>query len=195
MRSLSILSVIGSGAMFSEGPWSDGDELEPEPYEPIEPNPIRRRIIVSVAVVTAIALAALPVYNLINARERPVADNGLEICGFDYCLVQEAVIAAGLNETMSRLANIYLGDAEAIAFFSDVLAMTGETGVDLVLVDRLDGKISGDYSPDTRTIRVERPARAWIILHEVAHVGEAGHGADFQEALIDLTRRFQRPTT
>ncbi len=179
--------------MSADGTWIDDDEFGPEPYEPIEPNPTRRLILVSVAAITALALAALPVYNLLNARERPIADNGLEICGFDYCIVQEAVIAAGLNETMSRLANTFLSEEEASVFFSELLLLAGESNVELVLVDRLDGRISGEYSPDTRTVRVERPARAWIILHEVAHLMETGHDSDFQQALIGLTRRLQIP--
>jgi predicted metal-dependent hydrolase len=42
------------------------------------------------------------------------------------------------------------------------------------------------YDVETRTISIERPARAWTVLHEVAHVLEPGHGADFQRVVIDL---------
>jgi hypothetical protein len=56
------------------------------------------------------------------------------------------------------------------------------------VVDSLEGRLGGVYDPATRSIEIERPARAWTVLHEVAHVMEGGHGQDFQEVLIELTR-------
>lgn len=171
---------------------SDEEHYEPAPddlvgdYEPIEPARWRRNVLVAIAAVTALAIAAVPIYNLIQARDRPIADNGLEVCGFDYCVIQDIVVAAGLGDTMSRLAVTFLNDTDAEDFAVDLQAHLGSPPSGFEMVDRLAGDISGEYSPDTDTIRVERPARAWIILHEVAHVGTNGHGADFRETLIDL---------
>lgn len=176
--------------MFPDRSDREHDEYDPTEvengYEPIEPSRWRRIALMVVAAVTALAIAAVPIYNLVEARDRPIADNGLEVCGFDYCVIQDMVTAAGLGDTMSRLALTFLNDTEAEQFASDLLAHLGREPVDFEIVDRLDGDISGEYSPDTETIRIERPARAWIVVHEVAHVGTDGHGDEFREALLDL---------
>lgn len=145
----------------------------------------RRRVILVVATITVLAMGLLPLYNLLD-RGRPVADNGLEVCGFDYCVVQDQVNAAGLGVEMSRLSNIYLSDGDAYALAEALVRRLGEEPVDFVVVDRLDWRIKGQYEPDTRTIRVERPVTAWIVLHEVAHVPSHGHGAAFTQTLIEL---------
>ena len=176
--------------MIPEGPDRERSEYDHaelvNSYEPIERSRWRRIALMVVAAVTALAIAAVPIYNLVEARDRPIADNGLEVCGFDYCVIQEMVGSAGLGDTMSRLAQTFLSDTEAEQFAADLQVHLGREPVGFELVDRLDGDISGEYSPDTETIRIERPARAWIVLHEVAHVGTSGHGEDFRETLLEL---------
>lgn len=159
-------------------------EIDGEQSEPIAPS-WRRPLLIGVAAVTAAAMLLIPMYNLLRGNQ--IADNGLEVCGFDYCIVQDAVVAAGLNEEMSRLANTFLDDDEANTFVTALLGHIGERDVSFVIVDRLDGDIKGQFDPGSRTIVVERPVRAWILVHEVAHVEAAGHGEEFKTALIDLT--------
>ena len=161
-------------------------EFEEEPFEESPPPLWRRRLIIGVAVIVVIAMALVPLYNIIDRGALPVADNGLELCGFDYCIVQDGIRDAGLNLAMSRLANTYLPDSEAEQLGVALLAHLNEEPVDFVMVDHLDRRISGQYFPDTRTIFIERPARAWIVVHEVAHTAASGHGEDFQAAVIDL---------
>ncbi len=162
-------------------------DIEEETFEPVPPRPWRRRLIIGVAALTAFAMAAVPLYNLID-RSPPVADNGLAVCGFDYCIVQDGMRRAGEDGPMNLLANTYLTDAEAERLASSLVTHLGEAPVRLVIVDHLDGQIKGHYDSSTRTIVVERPASAWIVLHEVAHAMSSGHGESFQAALVDLTR-------
>lgn len=168
---------------FDEFELESPDEIEDD-SEPLAP-PWRRPLLIGVAALTAAAMLLIPMYNVLRGQQ--IADNGLEVCGFDYCVVQDAAIAAGLNEEMSRLANAFLDDEEAAIFASALLDRIGERDVSFSIVDRLDGDIKGQFRPDTRTIVVERPVRAWIIVHEVAHAKAPGHGEDFRRALIDLT--------
>ena len=164
----------------------DGWDAEDE-SEPIVKPPWRRGVIIAVAVITVVAMATVPLYNLINGARTPVADNGLEVCGFDYCVVQDAVRAAGLDLAMSRFSNMFL-DSEEAARLADLLTeRLGIQPVSVVVVDRIDGPVGGQYDPETRTVLLERPVRAWTILHEVSHAGAFGHGEDFQRVLIDLT--------
>ena len=166
--------------LFEE--WDLGDE----DLEPLPPPPWRKPILIAVAAVTALAMAIVPLYNVIFARS--VAENGLEICGFDYCVVQEAMRESGVDLIMSGLANTFLDDegartlADAAAEYLDIAPVA------LQVVDDLDGRLGGVYDPETRSIRIERPARAWTVLHEVAHAVESGHGRSYQEALADLAR-------
>ena len=162
-------------------------DLEEETFEPVPPRAWRRRLIIAVAALTAFAMAAVPLYNLID-RSPPVADNGLAVCGFDYCIVQDGMRRAGEDGPMNLLANTYLADAEAERFASTLVTHLGEAPVRFVIVDNLDGQLKGQYDPSTRTIVVERPVSAWIVLHEVAHATSSGHGDNFQIALVDLTR-------
>lgn len=154
-------------------------------------SPWRRPVLIGVAAITAAAMLLVPLFNVISQRPQ-LADNGLEICGFDYCVVQDATIAAGLNEEMSRLANTFLGDEEASRFAASLLDRIGENGVSFVVVDRLEGELKGRYEPANRTIFVERPIRAWMVVHEVAHAEASGHGEEFQEVLIELTEWIAR---
>ena len=157
------------------------DEYE-ELYAPLW----RKPLLIGVALLTVAAMASGPIYNLVNDGAVPVADNGLEVCGFDYCVVQDAIREAGLDLVMSRFANIHLDDESAVALADVLLDHVGVEPVTVTVVDRLDGHVEGEYSPASRTILIERPARAWTVLHEVAHVDNPGHGAEFQRGLIDL---------
>lgn len=171
------------------------DELDFEPEENEEPSAPawRRPLLIAVAAVTAIAMALVPLYNVIN-QGQPVAENGLEVCGFDYCIVQQAAIEAGISDEMSRLANTFLSEEEAAGLANALLDHLGEDGVSFIVVDHLDRDVKGQYDPSTRTILVERPVRAWIIVHEVAHAAAPGHGSDFQRVLIELTELLQGNT-
>lgn len=160
--------------------WDDDEEYEDD--EPV--STWRRPLIVGVAVVTVIALAMIPIYNVVTART--VADNGLEVCGFDYCIVQDAVQAAGLDLTMSALANTYLDEDEARAFADELITHLGIEPVSLTVVTDLEGRLGGVYEPETRSIAIESPARAWTVLHEVGHAAQSGHGEEFQAVVIEL---------
>lgn len=166
--------------------WEEGWDLEDEDLEPIEPPPWRKPLLIAVAALTAVAMAIVPLYNVFFART--VADNGLEVCGFDYCVVVEAVRDAGLNLTMSRLANTFLDDSETLELVEAATDYLGVAPVALEVVDDLEGRLGGVYDPANRVIRIERPSRAWIVLHEVAHVDAGGHDGDFQRVLIELAR-------
>lgn len=165
---------------------SGHDGIGEEVYEGPVGSSWRRPLLIAVAVLTAVAMALVPISNLFHPG-RPVADNGLEVCGFDYCSVQQAVVDAGLGNEMSRLANTFLTDQEAERLTEILLDRLGATDVELVIVERLDRDLKGQYDPASRTILLERPVRAWIVLHEVAHVEAAGHGDGFQRILFDLT--------
>lgn len=179
--------------MAYEEPFFDELDFEPEESdEPVAP-PWRRPLLIGIAAVTALAMALVPLYNVIN-RGQPVAENGLEVCGFDYCIVQEAAMEAGISEEMNRLANTFLGDEEAANLAEALLDHLGEDGVSFIVVDHLDRDIKGQYDPSTRTILVERPVRAWIVVHEVAHAAAGGHDTDFQRVLIELTELLQGNT-
>lgn len=161
----------------------DSDDL----YEPPEKPVWRRWLIPVVAVVTVIALAMIPLYNLLDPAP-PVADNGLAVCGFDYCIVQDAIRDAGLDTDMSRLANTFLDDGQAEELAKGLASDAGVALGGFEVVDRLEGQIKGVFDPATGIIYVERPIRAWIVVHEVAHLVASGHGTGFQRALIELTR-------
>ena len=85
-------------------------DLENEDDEELAPPRWRRSLIIGVAVITVVAMALVPLYNLIDSSQRAVAENGLEVCGFDYCIVQGEVRASGLDLAMSRFSNTYLDD-------------------------------------------------------------------------------------
>jgi hypothetical protein len=172
----------------------EGWDLEEESFEPVAPRPWRRRLIISVAALTAFAMAAVPLYNLIDTNP-PIADNGLAVCGFDYCIVQEGMRRAGADGSMNLLANTYLTDAEAERLASTLVTHLGQAPLRFVIVDRLDGQLKGQYDPSTRTIVVERPASAWIVIHEVAHAMSSGHGENFQAVLVGLTRWLDMEAT
>lgn len=168
-----------------EFPFDEWDEEDPEDLEPLAPA-WRRPLLIGVAAITAIALALVPIYNVFFART--VADNGLEVCSFDYCIVVDAVTEAGVDLVMSRLANTFLDEEEAREFAAELTDYLGVDPVGLDVVERLDGRLGGVYDSATNSILIESPARAWTVLHEVAHAVATGHGDDFQAVVIDLAR-------
>lgn len=174
-----------------DAPWDEDDLWEAEPDPPPSPPRWRRRVITAVGVLVAAAMLAGPVWNTFDRANPPVSDSGLELCGFDYCIVQDAVREAGFGVTMSRLANTYVDEEEARNFATELLAYLGEESVTVEVVDQLDGRTAGQYQGADRLILLERPVRAWIVLHEVAHVGASGHGEVFQAAIIDLARHVE----
>lgn len=176
-------------------PW-DHDEFVFDPWDPdeadLEPLPQprwRRPLLIAVAVITAVAIAVVPLYNVLFTDT--VADNGLEICGFDYCVVQDAVREAGLDLTMSRLSNTFLDEEGARLLADELTTYLGIEDVGLRVVDDLDGRLGGVYDPGSRSITIERPARAWTVLHEVAHAVVGGHGEEFQDVVIELTSHME----
>ncbi len=163
---------------FFADDWFDEDEADSSSR--------RRPFVVVVVLLVVVGLAALPLYSLFDGRNPPVADNGLEVCVFDYCQVEEAVREAGLNLEMARLANTILPEGEAKSLADSLTVYLGIEPVTLEVVDRLGGRLGGTYDPVTRSIVVERPANAWVVAHEVAHAVAGGHGEDFKRTLIDL---------
>lgn len=147
----------------------------------------RRPILIIVAAVTALALAAVPLYNVIVSKAGEDA-GGLEVCGFDYCIVQEAMVDADLDHVMALLANTYLDDSEAQTWADAIAASIDIEPVDVQVVDHIDGDPAGLFDPDSRVALVERPARAWIVLHEVVHAVARGHGADFIALIGSVAR-------
>ncbi len=162
-------------------------DFEDEDDEELIPPPWRRPLIIGVASITVVAMALVPLYNLINGGQRAVAENGLEVCGFDYCIVQEEVRASDLDLAMSRFSNTYLDDEGATRLADLLVDHLNVQAVSVLVVDRLDGRIEGQYDPSTRTIFIERPARAWTVLHEVSHAVSTGHGEDFLAVVVNLT--------
>jgi hypothetical protein len=166
--------------------WPEEWDSYDDEHEPPAPPPWRKPVLIVTAAVTALAMALVPLYNVFFTRD--VADNGLEVCGFDYCVVVEAVTEAGLDLTMSRLSTTFLDDTEAARLTDAATDHLDVASVGLEIVDDLEGRLGGLYDPSTREIRIERPARAWTVLHEVAHTRESGHGDGFQRVLIELAR-------
>ena len=75
-------------------------------------------------------LLAVPgFYNLFESSQPQIADNGLEVCGVDYCVVQEEVAAAGLMPEMVVLANTYLTDEDATTLAASLVGSLGGHGL------------------------------------------------------------------
>lgn len=188
-------TIIGDVADIWDGDeWSDefSDEgSEEEVEKPLVHPPWRRRTIMVIGIIVAVAMLAGPVWNIIDRATPPVSESGLELCGFDYCIVQDAVRDAGQSLTMSRLANTFLDENEAQALADELVGYLGVDDVTVEIVDRLDRRIAGQYDPSSRQILLERPTRAWIVVHEVAHTVALGHGEEFQETIIDLAVWFE----
>jgi hypothetical protein len=156
------------------------------PEEPYERPRWRRPFLAGVGALVAAAMLAVPVWNVVDGLTPELSDDGLELCGFDYCIVQDAVGDAGYDLTMARLTHTILDEEQASALADALVARLAVAPVTVEVVDRIDRRIAGQYDPSSRRILLERPARAWIVVHEVAHTVANGHGADFQDVVIEL---------
>ena len=161
-------------------------DVDDEDSEPLPPPLWRKPLLIAVAALTAVAMALVPVYNVFFAPT--VADNGLEVCGFDYCIVQDAVREAGVDLVMSRLSTSFLDEQEAQDLADRLTEHLDVDPIQLQVVQDLDGRLGGFYDSERRAISIESPARAWTVLHEVAHAMETGHGESFQQVVVDLAR-------
>lgn len=173
-----------------DGTFSDGWDAGDEELEAAPPPGWRRPAVVILAILVALGLALLPLQSLFDGTTPAVSDSGLEICGYDYCIVREAVAEAGLDLEMSRLANTLLDDAGAVALANELTDYLGFDPIALSVVDELGGRLGGVFDPSTRSILIERPANAWVVAHEVAHAVAPGHGEEFQLVLVDLARHL-----
>jgi hypothetical protein len=164
----------------------DGWDAEEDDVEDPAPPRWRRPVVVLLAILVAVSLAILPLRSLFDGSNPPIAENGLEICGYDYCTVREAVTEAGLDLEMSRLANTPLDDDQAAELADELTRFLGIDRVAVTVVDELGGRLGGRYDPAARSILIERPATAWVVAHEVAHAVAAGHGDEFMEVLLEV---------
>ena len=166
---------------FDDSFWEDEEQVE----ESIRPA-WRRRVLIGVALVVAASLLLVPLYNVFESRGAAIAENGLAICGYDYCVVNEAVVAADLDLVQSRLANSILDDGSAGQLVDELARHLDLQPLELRIVDDLEGRLGGFYDSRSRVIVIERPVNAWVVLHEVAHAKAAGHGPEFQAVVVDL---------
>jgi hypothetical protein len=97
-------------------------------------------------------MLAVPVWNIIDGATPRFSDSGLELCGFDYCVVQEGVREAGQGVTMGRLANTFLSEDDAQQLADSLVGYLGVEPVTVDVVDRLEAG-----SPANTTLR---PARS-----------------------------------
>lgn len=174
----------------------DDQDWENDDWEPTSIDPIQRRPLPTswrvVGILAALSMLAIPLFNLIDARTPQIADNGLEVCRFDYCIVERYVVDAGLGRTMAEMSSIIVADADVQSFVDAMIDVVGGPSVTAQVVDELPGDLGGRYSPAERLIQIDRPATVWIIAHEVAHTVSQGHGEEFQETLVELGRFFER---
>ena len=161
--------------------------IDSETEEDIPPPPRwRRPALVVVAAITAAAIAFVPISNLFRGRQ--VSHAGLEVCSFDSCVVQDAVIEAGLLPAAATLSSRFLTDSDAEQLADDIAFFLGIEPVALQVVEQLDDGQGGVYIPTRREILIRRPADPWTVAHEMAHVVSTGHGEDFIEALLEIAR-------
>lgn len=146
----------------------------------------RNRWIRRIAWIVAVAVAAVPIWNIVGGSTPRFADNGLEVCTFDYCAVEEVVDDAGYRLTMARLSEERLDDEQAQDFADRLAGVVSAPPVVVEVFDDLPGDIGGRYLPEERVIQVRRPATRWIVIHEVAHTVGSGHGSDFEGALLTM---------
>lgn len=152
----------------------------------IEPRVWRRWVIGVIAAVLVAIMVLGPVSRLIDRARPQYADNGLELCGFDYCTVQTAVRDAGYGPAMARLSSIRLDPGEAQRLADQLVELIDQAEVTVAVVDTLPGNTAGRYDAKARVVEVEEPIWAWVVVHEVAHTRAAGHGEAFEAALLAL---------
>lgn len=168
----------------------DGWDSEGDDFDDPGPPRWRRPVVVLLAVLVAVSLALLPIRGLFDGSNPPITESGLEICGYDYCSVRDAMAEAGLDLEVSRLANTLLDDDQAAELSDELTGFLGIDDVEVAVVDELGGRLGGLYDPAARSILIERPASAWVVAHEVAHAVAPGHGDEFKEVLIGLVARM-----
>lgn len=172
------------------------EDWEVDDWEPIREDQISSRKLPTswrvIGIVAALSMLAIPIFNLIDARSPQIADNGLEVCRFDYCVVEQHVIGAGLGRTMAEMSSIIVPDAEVQSYVDAMVDVVGGPSVTAEVVDELPGDLGGRYSPAARLIQIDRPATVWIIAHEVAHTVSPGHEDEFLDTLVELGRFFER---
>jgi len=176
--------------MFEPRPIPGLEELDED--EVIQPRLWRQWVIGIVAAALVALLVLVPVLNLFEQAQPQVAHNGLEICSFDYCVVQTAVRSAGHGPTMAGLAGTLLDAEEAQALADYLVAAIGERAVTVQVVTNLPGSLAGRYGTGSRIIQIEEPIRAWVLVHEVAHTSAAGHESDFIDTLLRLVRVIEQ---
>lgn len=142
--------------------------------------------------ITALSMLALPLWNFIQGSSPQIADNGLEVCSYDYCVVEQEVRDAGLGEVMIRQSGVIVPDREVQSYVDAFSSVIGGPPVVAEVVDDLPGDLGGRYSPSDRLIQIDRPATVWIIAHEVAHSVGSGHDRDFVDALLELADHIAR---
>lgn len=142
-------------------------------------------------IVTALAMLVLPLWNVVQATSPQVADNGLEVCSYDYCIVEEKVREAGYGEVMIRQSGEIIPDREVQSYVDAFTDVVGGPALTVEVVDDLPGQLGGRYTPVDRHIQIDRPATVWIIAHEVAHSVGSGHDDDFMGALLELAEHLE----
>lgn len=181
-------TIIGS--MIEQPPSSPMDELGED--DAIEPRVWRRWLLGVVAGLLVVLLVAGPVSNLFEQAQPQIAENGLEVCPFDYCVVQTAVRSAGHGPTMARLVATEL-DAEEAQVLADLLvAAIGQRRVAVEVVSSLPESLAGRYGVGSRVVQVVEPIRAWVIVHEVAHTSAGGHDSTFIDVILRLLRSIEQ---
>jgi len=185
-----------SGDETENGDWDSADWNEDD-WGLISEEAIPRRQVPRawriVGIVAVLSMLVLPAISLINARPQ-FADNGLEVCRFDYCLVEEQLLDAGLAGTMVRLSSIIVPDSDVQPVVDELTLVVGGPSVTAVVVDELPGDLGGRYNTSERLIEIDHPASLWVIAHEVAHSVAPGHEDDFVAALVELGRYLERTT-
>lgn len=175
---------------IDQRPDDDADEIDDfEPFLPRRPR-VGWKVRV-VALAAALSMLAIPLYNVIDGASPQIADNGLEVCRIDYCLIEQRVRDAGLGNVMVGMAASVVPDSDVQSFVDAMVRVVGGPDLAAFVVDELPGDLGGRYSPATRTIEIDRPATVWLIAHEVAHSVSTGHGEEFQETLIELGEFFE----
>jgi hypothetical protein len=173
---------------------SEEFDWDVEEWEAIPEAPVVRRLIPTswriVGALAALSMLVIPLLNVIDARTPQVADNGLEVCRFDYCVVERHIVDAGLGMTMAEMSARIVPDSDVQSFVDAMLDVVGGPDVRAEVVDELPGDLGGRYSQASRLIQIDRPATVWVIAHEVAHTVSSGHDDEFQETLADLARFF-----
>lgn len=170
---------------FTSEPDFSSDDMDEEDFPR---RLVRPWMLAGVAVLVAAVMLLGPALQTVDRATPQIADNGLEVCTYDYCDVQAAIWDAGSGPAMLRFSTVVLSDDEASAFSDDLLASLGEAPVSVVMVDSLPAAAAGRYDPGRRVIEIERPATAWIVMHEVAHVVSVGHDDEFIATLAAIAR-------